>query len=123
MITNGYGAMPDYSAQLAPEDRWAVVAYIRALQLSQNATQADVPAGEHVAAAVGDCGAAKGLPATFAEEWGLPPTAVTGTPNGGLYVHSAVETWARLRRTSAAGRRGSGNEPDQHGLSRAAEHT
>ncbi len=45
VMTHGYGAMPDYSAQLTPEDRWAVSAYIRALQLSQAATQADVPAG------------------------------------------------------------------------------
>ena len=37
-MTNGYGAMPDYSAQLTPQDRWAVAAYIRALQLSQDAT-------------------------------------------------------------------------------------
>jgi hypothetical protein len=35
--------MYDYSAQLAPEDRWAIAAYIRALQLSQRATVADVP--------------------------------------------------------------------------------
>ncbi|HEY0796736.1 MAG TPA: cytochrome c, partial [Acidisarcina sp.] len=45
VMTNGYGAMPDYSAQLTPADRWAVAAYIRALQLSQNATEADVAAG------------------------------------------------------------------------------
>jgi len=38
VMTHGYGAMPDYSAQLTPEDRWAVAAYIRALQLSQAAT-------------------------------------------------------------------------------------
>ena len=38
VMTHGYGAMPDYSAQLAPADRWAVAAYIRALQLSQAAT-------------------------------------------------------------------------------------
>lgn len=37
VMTNGYGAMPDYAAQLTPQDRWAVAAYIRALQLSQNA--------------------------------------------------------------------------------------
>jgi mono/diheme cytochrome c family protein len=49
VITNGYGAMPEYSAQLTREDRWAVVAYIRALQLSQNATQQDVPQGTAVA--------------------------------------------------------------------------
>src|SRR6202008_278417 len=36
VITNGYGAMPDYASQVTPQDRWAIVAYIRALQLSQN---------------------------------------------------------------------------------------
>ena len=45
MITNGFGAMPDYAAQIKAEDRWAIVAYIRALQLSEHATLADVPAG------------------------------------------------------------------------------
>ena len=39
VITNGFGAMPDYRAQIQPEDRWAVAAYIRALQLSQHATE------------------------------------------------------------------------------------
>jgi mono/diheme cytochrome c family protein len=48
VITNGYGAMPDYAAQLSPQDRWAVVAYVRALQLSQGATDADVPHGQTV---------------------------------------------------------------------------
>ena len=43
VITNGFGAMPDYAAQVAPADRWAIVAYIRALQLSQNAAVSDVP--------------------------------------------------------------------------------
>jgi len=43
VMTNGFGAMPDYRAQVAPEDRWAIAAYIRALQLSQHATTADVP--------------------------------------------------------------------------------
>ena len=37
------GAMPSYAAQLLPRDRWAVVGYVRALQLSQNATPEDVP--------------------------------------------------------------------------------
>ena len=41
VMTNGFGAMPDYAAQIPPRDRWCIVAYIRALQLSQNATQAD----------------------------------------------------------------------------------
>ncbi len=46
VMTNGFGAMPDYAAQIRPADRWAIAAYIRALQLSQNATLADVPAEE-----------------------------------------------------------------------------
>ena len=48
VITNGFGTMPDYASQIPPQDRWAIVAYIRALQLSQNATMADVPAGQKV---------------------------------------------------------------------------
>ena len=44
VITNGFGAMNGYSAQLAPRDRWAVVAYLRALQVSRNAHVADLPA-------------------------------------------------------------------------------
>ena len=46
VVSNGFGAMPDYAAQIAAEDRWAIVAYIRALQLSEHATAADVPARE-----------------------------------------------------------------------------
>ncbi len=45
VMTHGYGAMPNYSAELQPEDRWAIAAYIRALQLSQSASPADVPHG------------------------------------------------------------------------------
>ena len=45
-MTNGFGAMPDYRAQIAPRDRWAIVAYIRALQLSQRAAPSDVPGGD-----------------------------------------------------------------------------
>ena len=44
VITNGFGAMPDYAVQVQPQDRWAIVAYIRALQLSQQASINDVPA-------------------------------------------------------------------------------
>ena len=43
VMTNGLGAMQDYSAQVPVGDRWAIVAYIRALQLSQNAKLSDVP--------------------------------------------------------------------------------
>jgi hypothetical protein len=45
-ITNGLGAMPDYAQQISPEDRWAIIAYIRALQLSQNARLSDLPEPE-----------------------------------------------------------------------------
>ncbi|MEK6405647.1 MAG: cytochrome c [Acidobacteriota bacterium] len=44
--TNGFGAMPDYASQVPPEDRWRIIAYIRALQLSQRGTLADVPPSE-----------------------------------------------------------------------------
>ena len=44
VITNGYGVMYAYADRVAPADRWAIVAYIRALQLSQNARIGDVPA-------------------------------------------------------------------------------
>jgi len=50
VMTNGFGAMPDYASQIPPRDRWAIVAYIRALQLSQGATAADVPQGRQIAA-------------------------------------------------------------------------
>jgi mono/diheme cytochrome c family protein len=43
VITNGYGAMYDYSAQIEPADRWAIVAYIRVLQRAQSGTINDVP--------------------------------------------------------------------------------
>ena len=44
VMTNGFGAMQDYASQVPVADRWAIAAYIRALQLSQRATLADVPA-------------------------------------------------------------------------------
>jgi len=44
VITNGFGAMNDYAAQIKPRVRWAIIAYIRALQLSQNANARDLPA-------------------------------------------------------------------------------
>jgi mono/diheme cytochrome c family protein len=44
VMTNGFGAMPDYAAQITPRDRWAIVAYIRALQLSQRVAVADLSA-------------------------------------------------------------------------------
>lgn len=66
VITNGFGQMPKYSAQIAPADRWAIVAYIRALQLSQGATLDDVPAAERQAL-----------------ESGAPPAPAGATHEGG----------------------------------------
>src|SRR6516225_63263 len=74
VMSHGYGAMPDYSAQLAPEDRWAVAAYIRALQYSQAASPQDVPAGMGVQS-LKDAAAAEGHP-EYAQPWALPSTAV-----------------------------------------------
>ena len=46
VITNGYGAMYSYASRVPARDRWAIVAYIRALQLSRNASIEDVPPEE-----------------------------------------------------------------------------
>ena len=45
VMTNGFGAMPTYAPQIPVSDRWAIVAYIRALQLSQNAPMTQLPGG------------------------------------------------------------------------------
>ena len=44
VITNGFGAMPDYATQIPVRDRWLIIAYVRTLQLSQHASVNDVPA-------------------------------------------------------------------------------
>jgi mono/diheme cytochrome c family protein len=46
VITNGFGAMQDYAAAIPVEDRWAIVAYVRALQLSQHAMVNEIPAAD-----------------------------------------------------------------------------
>ena len=46
VMTNGYGTMYSYAARVSPRDRWRIAAYIRALQLSQNAPVSDVPSKE-----------------------------------------------------------------------------
>jgi len=68
VISNGFGAMPDYAAQIPPSDRWAIVAYIRALQLSQNAPATLVPPGTQMPPA---------------------PPAATETPGSGATVPAA----------------------------------
>jgi mono/diheme cytochrome c family protein len=84
VMTHGYGAMPDYSAQLTPVDRWAVAAYIRALQLSQAATEKDVPAGVAIRD-LKDVARESRLPEGFAEPWKLPAAAIQA------YPHDAVQ--------------------------------
>ena len=79
VMTHGYGAMPDYREQLAPEDRWAVAAYIRALQLSQAASAQDVPSGVQVQK-LSDVAEQQDLPASYAQPWPLPSTAVQAYP-------------------------------------------
>jgi mono/diheme cytochrome c family protein len=43
VMTNGFGAMPSYAEVVTPEDRWKIIAYIRALQASQNAKAGELP--------------------------------------------------------------------------------
>ncbi len=77
VMTHGYGAMPDYSSQLTPADRWAVAAYIRALQLSQDTTVKDVPAGIQVQN-LKDLAAEEGHP-EYAQPFPMPATAIQAT--------------------------------------------
>jgi hypothetical protein len=105
VITNGY-------AQVTPEDRWAIVAYIKALQLSQNATEADVAAGQHVEK-LSDIAESEGLPANFVAEWTVPATAVTGTPDGQPFVVPPAEI-------GQAGA-GSSQYPAERALSKSAQ--
>jgi mono/diheme cytochrome c family protein len=89
VMTNGYGAMPDYSAQLTPADRWAVAAYIRALQLSQAARESDVPSGVQPKS-LKDVAASQNLSAAYAEPWQMPATAVQP------YAHDWKQGWPAM---------------------------
>lgn len=71
VMTDGYGAMPDYAAQVSTQDRWAIAAYIRALQLSQDATLAEVPAGTNVQT-LAEISRQMGYPANFPQQWTTP---------------------------------------------------
>jgi mono/diheme cytochrome c family protein len=74
VISNGYGSMPDYAAQITPADRWAIAAYIRALQLSQSAQRSDVPSGVEVKP-LKSIAESEGLPESFADEWDVATPA------------------------------------------------
>lgn len=70
VMTEGFGIMPDYASQISPQDRWDIVAYVRALQLSQNATMADVPPGQKIPSLspkFGDPGTGASLPVVLPE--------------------------------------------------------
>jgi mono/diheme cytochrome c family protein len=64
VITSGFGAMPDYAAQVPVADRWAIVAYLRALQLSENARLEDVPPERRAALTAAPRPAAGATPAS-----------------------------------------------------------
>ena len=69
VMTNGFGVMPDYRMQVTPDDRWRIAAYIRVLQVSRQATTADVPAAELAKLEAADAAAAA-APAGAAEAAG-----------------------------------------------------
>jgi len=73
VISNGFGAMPDYKGQVTVEDRWAIAAYIRALQLSQHATAVDA-AGAKVHT-IQEVEKEEGFAPGFVQDWALPETA------------------------------------------------
>jgi mono/diheme cytochrome c family protein len=73
VITNGFGQMPSYASQIPVEDRWAVVAYVRALQLSQHARLAELPPED----------AERSRAAGRVEVGGTPGNAPAGRPEGG----------------------------------------
>ncbi len=60
VMTKGFGQMPDYAAQVDVTDRWAIVAYIRALQLSQNAPAAELSEADRAKVERGSAAAAHG---------------------------------------------------------------
>ncbi|HET7184714.1 MAG TPA: cytochrome c [Terriglobales bacterium] len=70
VMTNGFGAMPDYAAQVNSRDRWAIAAYIRALQASQTA----------IAAPASQPGSPVQIPSTAPSGATLPPGAGPGVP-------------------------------------------
>ncbi len=73
VISNGFGAMPDYAAQVNSYDRWCIAAYIRVLQISQNANAAMVPPGQQIPSAVP-------VPSTAPSGATLPPGAQPAVP-------------------------------------------
>jgi mono/diheme cytochrome c family protein len=81
VMTNGFGAMQDYAAQVPPADRWAIAAYIRALQYSRRATMDDVPADRRAAMDAAPVAAApRGQAPVSAAAAGQPGAAAAPAP-------------------------------------------
>ena len=123
VMTNGYGAMPDYAAQVTPVDRWAIAAYIRALQLSQNATLADVPAGVQVKD-LKDIAQQQGYPASYAGPWpiasdtdvnALPKTTeYAGAPGEGKNVRTLNQPQRKPPLNVPGGKKAAARAPAAH---------
>jgi mono/diheme cytochrome c family protein len=69
VMTQGFGQMSSYATQVPPEDRWAIAAYVRALQFSQHASVADLPAADRAKVA------ASALRGPDQTDQGRPPSA------------------------------------------------
>ena len=76
VMSEGQGAMPSMADMVTPENRWAIAAYIRALQLSRNARISDVPTGIHPLP-LREIARREGLPESFADLWPMPATSIT----------------------------------------------
>ncbi len=77
VINNGYGAMPGYKKQIVEvRDSWAIVAYIRALQLSRNGPLADVPADRRQQLQTNGSAPAPGLPPAASQPTGVKQTGL-----------------------------------------------
>jgi hypothetical protein len=103
VISHGYGAMPDYAAQITTQDRWAIVAYIRALQLSQSATLADVPAGTNVQT-LAEVSEQMGYSPNFPQGWTLPQ--LTNVPSAGDMIPAPASAGAMTPKGPEAPNRG-----------------
>jgi hypothetical protein len=90
VMTNGFGVMPSYADQIPVRDRWAIVSYIRALQLSQNAGIAELPADQRAKVDGGASAAATPAAATSS----VNPTGASSVsePTGGTSPASGSQS-------------------------------
>lgn len=103
VMTHGYGAMPNYSVEIQPSDRWAIAAYIRALQLSQNAERGDVPTGVAVNH-MRDLLVRASLPKNYLDAWDVSlddDTSTQGSAAASVPSSSALAASASLSGKSA----------------------